>query len=97
MPDAPQRHDTHPDVLRHFATSDYGGIEVEDRLATLPQPVLVLSGRYDRVCGVDAGADMVGRLSCAEFVVFEESGHMFFVEEQDRFVTVLGDFLARHV
>ena len=40
---------------------------------------------------------MVGRLSCAEFVVFEESGHMFFVEEQDRFVTVLGDFLARHV
>ena len=31
-----------PDVLRQFATSHYGGIEVEDRLPTVSQPVLVL-------------------------------------------------------
>jgi proline iminopeptidase len=86
-----------PDVLRQFATSDYGGIEVEDRLPTVPQPVLVLSGRHDRTCSVDAGEDMAKRLPRAEFVVFEDSAHMFFVEEQERCVTTLGDFLAKHL
>ena len=30
-------------------------------------------------------------------VVFEDSAHMFFVEEQERCVTTLGDFLAKHL
>jgi len=86
-----------PDVLRQFATSNYGGIEVEDRLATVPQPVLVLSGRHDRICSVEAGEDMARRLPRAEFVVFENSGHMFFVEEQEHYLSTLGHFLARQL
>jgi proline iminopeptidase len=33
-----------PQVLRHFASQAYGGIEVEDRLGGVTQPVLVLAG-----------------------------------------------------
>ena len=83
-----------PDILRCFAVSGYGGIEVEDRLSTVPQPVLVLSGRYDRTCSVDAGEDLARRLPEAEFVVFEKSGHMFFVEEQDRYLATVRGFLG---
>ncbi|MGH8996490.1 MAG: alpha/beta fold hydrolase [Acidimicrobiales bacterium] len=86
-----------PDVLRAFANNGYGGIEVEDRLASVAQPVLVLSGRRDRTCSVEAGAEMAGLLPNAEFVVFEHSGHLFFVEEQDRFIEAVRGFLGRHI
>lgn len=86
-----------PEVLRAFATNDYGGIEVEDRLASVAQPVLVLSGRHDRTCSAEAGAEMARLLPHAEFVVFENSGHMFFVEEQDRYLNVVRGFLDRHL
>ena len=39
-----------PDVLRHFAAREYGGIELEDRLLDVPHPVLLLAGRHDRIC-----------------------------------------------
>jgi len=84
-----------PDVLRHFATADHGGIELEDRLVEVTQPVLVLAGRHDRVCPADASERMARLLPQAELHVFEESAHMTFVEEQDRYLDVLRDFLAR--
>ena len=82
-----------PDVLRHFAQQEYGGIDVDDRLGSVTHPVLVLAGRYDRVCPVDAGADMASRLPDAQFVVFENSAHMMFVEEPDRYLTTVRTFL----
>ena len=84
-------------MLRTFAGKQYGGIEVEEVLASVPQPVLVLAGRHDRTCCAEAAVEMAARLPDAELVVFEHSGHMTFVEEQDRYVSVVSDFLERHV
>ncbi len=84
-----------PDVLRAFAASGYGGIEVEDRLAEITQPVLVATGRHDRTCTVEAAKAIAAGISDAELAVFERSGHMTFVEEQDRYVDVVRDFLGR--
>src|SRR5215831_7082478 len=72
-----------PDVIRHFASQDYGGIDIEDRLGEVTHPVLVLGGRYDRTCAVGASQDITQRLPNAELVVFEDSAHMMFAEEQD--------------
>lgn len=49
-----------PHVLRHFAGQDYGGIEVEEGLIDVTRPVLVLAGRHDRVCSVEA-AEAIAR------------------------------------
>ena len=84
-----------PDVLRHFANAEYGGIEVEERLGTVTQPVLVLAGRRDRTCSVAAAEVIAAALPDAELVVFEESGHMTFVEENERYLEVVRDFLDR--
>jgi proline-specific peptidase len=85
-----------PHVLRHFAGQAYGGIEVEDRLKGVTQPVLVLAGRYDRTCSVDAAAAIARGVPNAQLVVFEHSGHMLFVEEQERYIEVVRSFLDRH-
>jgi proline iminopeptidase len=84
-----------PDVIRHFAAQDYGGIDVEDRLGGVSHPVLVLAGRHDRVCVAAASQDMARRLPDAELVVFENSAHMTFAEEQDRYLAAVRQFLDR--
>ena len=84
-----------PDVLRAAATEDYGAIAVEDRLADVAHPVLVLAGRHDRTCPVAAAEAMAAGLPDAELVVFEHSGHMTFVEENDAYLAAVRDFLER--
>jgi proline iminopeptidase len=84
-----------PDVLRHFATASYGGIELEDRLGDVTQPVLILAGRYDRACPVAASQRMVELLPRPELHVFEASAHMTFVEEPESYLETVRSFLAR--
>jgi pimeloyl-ACP methyl ester carboxylesterase len=84
-----------PEVIRHFAAQDYGGIDLEDRLGEVAHPVLVLAGRHDRVCPAGASEDMARRLPDAELVVFENSAHMTFAEENDRYLATVRRFLDR--
>lgn len=84
-----------PAVLRHMAVQGYGGIEVEDALATIDHPVLVLGGRHDRTCPSEAVEAIAHGISDAELAIFEHSGHMTFVEEQGRYLEVVRDFLDR--
>ena len=86
-----------PDVLRAFSGEDYGGIELEDRLGEVASPTLVLAGRHDRVCAPEASEAIATAVRGAELHVFEESGHMTFVEQQDEYVAVVRDFLDRRV
>jgi pimeloyl-ACP methyl ester carboxylesterase len=85
------------DVLRRFASEEYGGIEVEDRLGDVTQPVLVLAGRHDRTCVVEAAQAIAEGVPRGELMVFESSGHMTFVEENEAYVRTVRDFLKRHV
>jgi proline iminopeptidase len=86
-----------PEVLRAAATEDYGAIAVEERLAGVTHPVLVLAGRHDRTCSVPAAEAMAAGLPDAELVVFEHSGHMAFVEENEAYLAAVRGFLERRV
>jgi proline iminopeptidase len=82
-----------PDILRHFAAADYGAIEVEDRLGDVPQPVLVLAGRHDRTCVVEANEAIAGGIPGAQIAIFEASGHMTYAEENDAYLSAVRRFL----
>ncbi|HEU0130914.1 MAG TPA: alpha/beta hydrolase [Mycobacteriales bacterium] len=84
-----------PDVIRHFAAAGYGGIEVEDRLASVTHPVLAVTGRYDRTCPVEAAEVIAHGVPGAELAIFEHSGHMTFVEEQGAYLETVRAFLDR--
>ena len=86
-----------PAMLRHFSQNDYGGIEVEDKLKDVTQPVLVCTGRLDRVCTVPAAEAMAKGLPNSELVVFEQSGHMTFVEEPELYLKVVREFLNKNM
>ncbi|MBC7679296.1 MAG: alpha/beta fold hydrolase [Pseudorhodobacter sp.] len=83
-----------PDVLRHFATAEYGGIELVDRRGDVGSPVLVLSGAHDRVCVADAGQEIADGVPGARHHVFAYAGHMTFVEATQEYLQVVGEFLG---
>ncbi len=70
------------------------GWEVLSRLGAIEEPVLLTSGRHDEATP-DQMAEIMTRLPQAEWVLFESSGHLAHAEEPDRYMAVVGDFLAR--
>ena len=82
------------DVLRTMSREGYGGIEVEGRLGQVTQPVLVLAGRHDRSCPPEPAEVIAAGVPNGRCVVFENSGHMIFVEETDRYLAEVRRFLA---
>jgi proline iminopeptidase len=83
-----------PEVIRAFAATGYGGIELEDRLDEIRSPVLVLAGRHDRTCPVEAAEAMSKGIRDSELVIFERSAHMTFVEEPSAYVDAVAGFLS---
>jgi len=84
-----------PDVLRHFAAQSYGMIAVEDQLGVITQPTLVLAGRHDRTCSPAGAQAIAAGIPHSELVIFEQSGHMTFVEENEAYVAAVRAFLDR--
>lgn len=82
-----------PEVLAHVSANGYGGIEVEDRLGDVTHPLLVLAGRHDRTCSMKAATAIAAGVPGSRLAVFEDSGHMTFIEQNDEYVAAVRDFL----
>jgi pimeloyl-ACP methyl ester carboxylesterase len=68
--------------------------DVIERLGELDVPTLVTSGRYDE-CTPALVEPLARGIEGAEWVLFEESAHMPYLEETARYLEVLGAFLER--
>jgi L-proline amide hydrolase len=68
------------------------GWDIRDRLHEIAVPTLVVRGRYD-MCTDAIAATLVNGIRGAQEVVLEESSHTPVLEETDRYLQVVGDFL----
>ncbi len=68
--------------------------DITDRLGEIRTPTLVLSGRHDEATPLIAETVQRG-IPGAEWVLFEESSHMPHVEETERYLEVVDEFLTR--
>jgi proline iminopeptidase len=68
-------------------------VELGPRLGAIRAPALVLAGRYDRICPPSASRRIAQAIPGARLVVFERSGHRPELEEADRWLAVVSDFL----
>jgi proline-specific peptidase len=68
--------------------------DVTERLAEIGVPTLLVGGRHDE-CRPEHLADMQARIPGSELVILEESSHLSFAEERDRFLDVMNGFLER--
>ncbi|GAA3166230.1 proline iminopeptidase-family hydrolase [Planomonospora alba] len=66
---------------------------VEDRLADIDVPTLIISGRHDEATPATVQPFQDG-IAGARWVVFEDSSHTPHLEEPERFTEVMTEFLA---
>jgi proline-specific peptidase len=75
-------------------TGNLDGWDITDRLGEVTVPTLLTVGRHDEMKPA-LMEDMQRRIPDAELVIFEESSHMAFVEERERYVATVRGFLER--
>jgi L-proline amide hydrolase len=68
--------------------------DVIDRLGEIRVPTLVTSGRHDE-CTPALVETLHHGITGSEWVLFEESAHMPYLEEPERYLRVVGGFLGR--
>ncbi|RIH87470.1 alpha/beta fold hydrolase [Calidithermus roseus] len=71
--------------------------DITSRLPEIEVPVLVTVGRHDWITPLEASEELAQGLPNSELVVFESSGHSPQLEEQERYLRVVRDFLGRHL
>jgi len=78
-----------------FVTGTLKEWDITDRLGEIEFPTLVLSGRYDEATPLIAETVHNG-IKGSEWVLFENSAHMTHIEENQKYLEVLTDFLERN-
>ena len=68
---------------------------VLERLGEITNPTLVLGGRFDEATPTITEATHQA-IRGSEWVIFEQSAHLPHLEETERYLQVLQDFLSRH-
>ena len=83
-----------PEVGAHFSESNFENLALDRRLGEITTRSLVFGGRLDRTCPLGAAEEIAAGIPNAELVVFERSGHMPFVEEQEAYLDAVRRFVV---
>ena len=75
-------------------TGTLKGWDVIDRLGEIGVPTLITSGRHDE-CTPNLVEPLHAGIAGSEWVLFEDSAHMAYLEETERYLQVLREFLDR--
>lgn len=77
------------DIATYMMGSLSKEYDLRPHLAEMQTPALILQGRYDWVTPLTGALEMAEKLPHAQLHMFENSGHMVFMEEPEELVTVL--------
>jgi pimeloyl-ACP methyl ester carboxylesterase len=75
----------------------YGDEHVDDHLARIAVPTLVVWGRHDPLTPLALGERIAGAIAGADLAIFEDAAHSPNVERPQRFNVLLREFLRRSV
>ncbi len=81
-----------PHVASYMFRNEIPNYDVRPRLGEITVPTLVIAGRHDWVTPVGESELIARGIPGSELIVYEESGHMPFIEEQDEFIDAVKRF-----
>jgi len=84
-----------PELLQHLMGTLTPAWDVTVDAGSLQVPILLAHGRTDYVVPYILWEGVADKLPGATLEIFERSGHQPFVEEPDRFVAAVTDWMAR--
>jgi len=86
-------HDRGIPIRMIWSKNMYRSLSYADRLDEVLAPTLVIAGRHDPEAGMDCSVELNHGIPTSRLVIFEQSGHAPFIEEEQAFRDVLRDFL----
>lgn len=81
------------DAAREAQAAGVQAFDVQDDLAAIDVPTLVLHGTADRVLPVENGRQVADGIPTAEFVPVEGGAHLFFIEQHETVNDTIRDFI----
>lgn len=81
------------EVSNYMFKHEMPNYDVRSKLPNVQTKTLVVAGRHDWITPVTQGEEIHRLLPHAKLEVFEESGHMPFIEEQEKFINTVKAFL----
>ena len=86
-----------PEALnRAFAPGGFlQSFDLRPELRNITAPTLILAGQHDWICAPEFSREIHGLLPGSELHVFEDSSHSIRVDEPQRMLRVIGDFVGR--
>ena len=85
-----------PEKLRYWIENESHKYDVRPRLGEIRAPTLILAARYDWRTTIKHAEIIRDGIRGSELVIFEESGHQLYIEEQDKFLSTVRDFMRKH-
>jgi proline iminopeptidase len=83
-----------PAIARYMFEQVIPHYDMRSQLGTITAPTLIIAGRHDWITPPSQNEAIHTLIPGSEYVVFEQSGHMPFVEEQEGFLSVVRRFLG---
>ena len=83
-----------PRVAAHMFRHEIPKYDVRPRLGEVNVPTLIVAGRHDWVTPVGESEQIATGIRGSKLVIFENSGHMPFMEEQIAFIDVVTRFIT---
>src|SRR5690606_11692894 len=69
--------------------------DVREQIKQVNVPTLIVSGRHDWITPMTQGQVIQACMPHAKFIIYEQSGHMPFIEEQEQFLADVTHFLLQ--
>lgn len=71
--------------LEYFRRVEVKNFDLRHKLKTINIAAYIYAGRYDAQCPVDFSIEMAEQISHSQLLIFEESNHHPFIEEEEKF------------
>jgi proline iminopeptidase len=86
-------------ILSFEATNEaFGGFlktyDIRSELANILAPTLVLAGKHDWICAPKFSEEIAMSIPNAQLQIFEQSGHLLRVDEPQRLIDAIADFVV---
>jgi len=79
----------------HARAGELEGYNVVPRLSEIHVPTLILAGEDDFICPPSKSRQLHEGIPSSELVIFENSGHMPYIEEPEAFFDTVRDWIRR--
>jgi proline iminopeptidase len=81
-------------AIYNFIWAEIDNFDLHNQLERIECPTLIMHGRHDPL-PIDAAEKINENIPNSELVIFEDSGHWMFIEEEKKFFSVVSDFISK--